>query len=524
MLEPDNFARRVLKRGPLLLLLLLLMPALSRADVKPAGLFCDGVVLQRDTRVPIWGTAEPGEAVSVSIGGQLVQTFAAEDGRWMARMYALPVGGPFELTIRGKNTVTIRNVAVGDVWLCSGQSNMAFRVAQAANAEDEIAAADFPMVRHFKVPNAVAESPVHDIRGEWKPALPENVGGFSAVAYYFGRELNRSLGVPIGLIHSSWGGTAAEAWTSLQALQADPVLRPILTRSQAKTSNYWVAMRDYEQKLATWKEAVARSGSDGQTTPRKPNEPENPVNRSQPGVLYNGMIAPLMPYAIKGVAWYQGEANADRPAEYRTLFPTLIRSWRAAWGRGDFPFLFVQLPNYMARRETPADSNWAELREAQQSALSLPATAMAVTIDVGEANDIHPKNKQDVGRRLAAAAMGTVYGRRNVYSGPIYDRMVTEKGAIRIYFRYSDGGLMTPGGAAPQGFAIAGEDGRFVWAAARIEGDSILVSSEEVPRPVAVRYAWANNPAANLYNGAGLPAAPFRTDTTTRRATLTASG
>lgn len=490
---------------------LAIIPAAS-ADVKLAGLFSDGMVLQRETRPPVWGTADPGEVVTVSIARQQVQTFASEEGKWLVRLAPLPTGGPYEMTVSGKNTIVVHNVAVGDVWLCAGQSNMVFRVAQGANADEEIASANYPLIRHFKVASVVAAQPSGETNGQWQEANPENVGGFSAVAYFFGRDVHRQLGVPIGLINSSWGGTAAQAWTSLPALQSEPQLKPLLERWDERMARYEEATRRYQDKLARWRDAAARSTTTGLPEPKKPGEPPDELNPARPAGLYNGMIAPLIPYAIKGVIWYQGESNAGNAAAYRVLFPLLIRSWRATWGEGDFPFLFVQLPNYMQRKAEPEESAWAEIREAQLMALALPQTAMAVTIDVGEADNIHPKDKQDVGARLAIAALGSVYKQRAGFSGPLYERMEIQDNAVRLYFKYADGGLAAMGGGPLRGFAIAGDDHKFVWANARIDGDTVIVSSDQVPHPVAVRYAWANNPEANLFNGDGLPASPFRTD------------
>jgi len=351
--------------------------------------------------------------------------------------------------------------------------------------------------------------PLEDTEGQWTLCSPQSVGDFSAVGYFFGREIHKALGVPVGLIHSSWGGTPAEAWTSLPYLEGDPDYQPIIERWKLNLANYPKAIKDYEAKLAEWQSAAEKAKAEGKPAPPAPWKPAGPEYPGRPAVLYNGMIAPLIPYAIQGVIWYQGEANAGRAYQYRRLFPTMIRNWRKAWGQGNFPFLFVQLANY-----EPGNLNeeWAELREAQLMALQLPSTGMAVAIDIGNPKDIHPRNKQEVGRRLALTALAKVYGKNIEYSGPMYRGMSIEGGAIRLRFDHVDGGLLAMGGGPLKGFTIAGEDRKFVPAEAVIEGETVVVRSPEVAHPVAVRYAWAINPTCNLYNKAGLPASPFRTD------------
>ncbi len=466
--------------------ILVMLSAAPRAEVKPHQLFCDNMVIQQGIPVPVWGTAEPGEDVAVSIAGQRKTAKAGSDGRWMVRLDPLKAGGPHEMTV---GPVTIRNVLVGEVWICSGQSNMEMSVRSSANAQAEIAAADYPKIRLFTVPRRPADSPQKEVAGSWKECGPETVPGFSAVAYFFGRELHKALNAPVGLIHTSWGGTAAELWTSRRVLEADGGLKSLFEAHQRRLKNY--------------EEAARKAQAEGKQAPRKPGP--------GPAQLYNGMIAPLIPYAIAGAIWYQGESNAGRAAQYRKLFPAMIRNWREDWGQGDFPFLFVQLANYMARKQEPSESRWAELREAQLDTLSVPKTGMAVIIDVGDAKDIHPKNKQDVGRRLALAARRVAYGEDIVYSGPLYDSMKVEGSKARISFKHVGGGLVARGEKLV-GFSIAGGDKAFVWAEARIEGDTVVVWSDRVEKPAAVRYAWADNPECNLYNKEGLPASPFRTD------------
>ena len=413
----------------------------------------------------------------------------------MATLQPLPVGGPYKMRVEGSGqTVTLDNILVGDVWICSGQSNMEMGIGNVNDAQSEIASANYPQIRLFTVKKKVAYEPQltvirsdSDLMGQWSVCSPETVrtggwNGFTAVGYFFGRQLNQDEKVPIGLIHTSWGGTIAEAWTSAEALQAMPDFRSALEQMAAK-----------------------------RTAP-PPDKPDN--NPNQVTVLYDAMIAPLIPYGIKGAIWYQGESNAGRAYQYRTLLPTMIKDWRTRWGEGDFPFFIVQLANFQKSDPNPKDDAWAELREAQSmTAKTLPKTGIAVTIDIGDAADIHPKNKQEVGRRLALCAEAIAYGKKVEYSGPAYKLMSPAKGgsALKLTFDHAAGGL-TAKGDKLTGFAIAGEDKKFVWADAQIEGNSVIVSSPEVPHPVAVRYAWHTNPVCNLYNKAGLPASPFRTD------------
>jgi sialate O-acetylesterase len=472
------------------------------------------MVLQRGVKVPIWGWAEPGEEITVSAGWLSMRWIvtADRDGKWRFEMSPPKAGGPHEMTIRGKNTVTIKNILVGEVWVCSGQSNMQMAVKQSANAEQETAAANYPNIRLFTVQRKVADQPQSDCVGSWQACTPETVADFSAVAYFFGRELHKELDVPIGLIHTSWGGTPAEAWTKREVLEAEADLAPIVQRYDDAVAKYPQAKQEYEQKLAEWKKAVEKAKADGEKPPRRPGEPFGPGHPHSPAGLYNAMIAPLIPYSIAGAIWYQGESNAGRAYQYRKLFPAMITNWRTDWAQDEFAFLYVQLANFMAQKEEPAESTWAELREAQLLTLALPNTGMAVIIDIGEANDIHPKNKQDVGKRLALWALAKTYGRNITYSGPIYKSMQTEGNKIILHFNHVGGGLVVGGGGPLKGFAVAGTDHKFVWADAQIDGNSVVVTSGKVAEPVAVRYAWADNPVCNLYNKEGLPASPFRTD------------
>lgn len=440
------------------------------ADVKPNPLFSDNAVIQQGVAVPVWGTADDGEQVTVTFQNRRVTT-TAKDGKWMVRLGPLKAGGPFTMTISGKNTIELKNILVGEVWVASGQSNMAWPVKSSLNAETHIANSKDPMIRLFTVPRKTALNPLSEAEGSWVECGPETVGDFSAVAYFFGRELRKALNVPIGLIDSSWGGTRVQAWTATQYLEYT------LEHRKATLSNV-----DYMN------------------------------NPNRAGVLYNGMIAPLIPYAIKGVIWYQGEANAGEAYAYRTLFPTMIRNWREDWGQGDFPFLFVQLAPWQPAPDRPTPGTWAELREAQLiTAKTVPNTGMAVITDYGDAQDIHPKAKEPVGARLALLAQNIAYGRKIVCQGPVYRAMKTRGNRIVLYFDSVGSGLEAKGGPL-KGFTIAGEDRNFVDAQAEIVGNTVVVYSPQVPKPVAVRFGWDNYPDVNLFNKEGLPASPFRTD------------
>ncbi len=404
----------------------------------------------------------------------------------------------------------IDDVLVGEVWVASGQSNMAFAIRNSNNAEHEIAAANFPKMRFFKVPNVTADKPQDDVKAEWVVMTPENAPGLSAVAYFFVKDLHERSGEPFGVVQTAWGGTPAEAWTTYDTLLGDEELQLYLKIWRQEEREYPRALARYEEALAEWEKKSKAAGKELDDKPRPPGRGA-PGHPHTPAGLYNAMIAPLTPYAIRGAIWYQGENNGGRGLglEYRRLFEAMIQDWRREWGSGDFPFLFVQLANYDRLGE---NADWPELRESQTAALGLANTGMAVTIDIGLSDNIHPRNKQDVGRRLALAARAVAYGERDlVYSGPLYRQMTTEDGKARLWFDFVGGGLEAHGGEL-KGFVIAGPDGRFMPAQARIDGKTVLVSNPEVSAPVAVRYDWENDPPATLFNKEGLPASPFRTD------------
>ena len=629
-------------------------PTAASANPFLHPLFSDHAVLQRDVPLPVWGWTEPGERVKVDFLGQSVETTADDSGKWLVKLGPYPAGGPHTLTVSGSKTVEVTDVKMGDVWICSGQSNMEWPVTKSDRSEAEIVAADHPNIRLFTVPRMASVEPLSTVEAHWEICSPATIANFSAVGYFFGRDVEGEIQVPIGLIHSSWGGTVAEAWMSAGAVARVGDFDRALANVQESREASGAKPARFDQLLATWwKENDPGSGQtpwsaenfdsadwksmdlpglwenrgltdfDGivwfrrevtlpETWDGKPMElglgtlddydttyfngkaighqedwnklrnykipaglakagrnviavrifdrqgdggfggtagdlrltlvddpnvaaislagpwlyqigakitdisPPPDRDDSNPNrvtVLYNGMIAPLEPFAIKGALWYQGESNAGRPAQYRRILPELIRDWRSKFGSGDFPFLIVQLANYMKRLDQPAASKWAELREAQYlTTKAVPNAQVALAIDIGEANDIHPTNKQEVGRRLALDALAMVYGKDVVNSGPTYRGMEVHANSIRLSFDHAKGGLMVRGGTKLEGFAIASQDGKFEWADAVIDGDGVVVSSTLVDLPVAVRYAWANNPACNLTNQAGLPAVPFRTD------------
>ena len=622
-------------------------------------LFTDNMVLQQKQNIPVWGTAEPGGVVSVTLNGQQEKALVGSNGKWSVNLKPVPAGGPYELIISGEKTIRIKNVMVGEVWVCSGQSNMEMPLAdwgKIINYEEEISNADYPGIRLLMVDKVIANVPQENFKSEgWKECSPETVPLFSAVAYFFGRNLHHELNIPVGLIETAWGGTPVEAWTSgktlktfsefaerVKAVESDTSteeekaiakekakaewpdkIEQILTDKGTLEHGFqqpgyklddWQTMKlptvwedagllvdgvvwfsrevnipetwkgedltlslgkinDYDitwfngkrvgrgidvlesrvykvpasivkqgknrivvevldignaggiygpaeqMKLESVKGSVSLTGDwNYKIDPvsidvkKLPEKPDDNSGVHQPTVLYNAMINPLLPYGIRGAIWYQGESNAGRAYQYRTLFKAMIKDWRTAWGQGNFPFLFVQLANFMEPNPQPKEDAWAELREAQSMALELPNTGMAVAIDIGDEKDIHPKNKQEVGRRLALNALATIYEKEIPYSGPIYKSMNVQGNKVRLQFTHVGGGLKIKGEGPLKGFAIAAEDRKFVWAESKIEGDEIVVWNPKITKPVAVRYAWASNPVCNLINGAGLPASPFRTD------------
>jgi sialate O-acetylesterase len=472
-----------------------------RADVRLPGLFSDNMVLQQGMKVAVWGWADDGEQVTVAFRGQKITT-TAKDGKWMVELKKLKAGGPDVLTVTGKNSIELKNVLVGEVWVCSGQSNMEFALKNSFESAADIAAATNEMIRLFHVPKLKANEPTNDINASWKICSPKAVEGFTAVGYYFGRDLQKARNVPVGLVESDWGGSPAEVWMKQEVLESNPRYKKDIL------DTYPAAQKHYEDSLASFKNEQAEAKKTGAAFNKKaPNAPWKPTE------LYDGMIAPLLHYAIKGALWYQGESNAGRAEQYRTLFPDMIKNWRADWNEGDFTFLLVQLAPFKPVKDQPSDSDWAELREAQlYSTQVLPKVGMAVITDAGNPDNIHPTHKEPVGARLALAARGIAYGEKIVYSGPLYKSIRLDNGKASVTFESVGSGLEARDGAL-KGFAICGEDRKFVWATAEIEGkNKVVVSAPEVAHPVAVRYGWADCPVVNLWNKEGLPATPFRTD------------
>ena len=490
---------------------LVLASGVAQADVKLASVFSDDMVLPRDREVPIWGTADAGEAVSIESRGATAKAVAGADGRWMTKLPSRAASAtPFEVSVRGKNTIVLKNVLQGDVWLSSGQSNMEWRVNAAKNAKEEIAAANYPNIRLFYVGHNIARTPQREVKSRWQVCTPETAAGFSAVAYYFGREVHQKSGVPIGLITASWGGTMAEPWTSAGVFENDADFKKITDGWAKNDETYATNKAAYDTALATWQAAADTAKAAGTAEPEgKPTPPRAPSDVQRPTVLFNGMIAPLTPFAIRGVIWYQGESNAWSGTHYGRLFPALITDWRTHFEQPNLPFYWVQLAGFQAPTDDPNNTGqWPALREAQDATLSLPNTGQALAIDIGEA-DIHPRNKQDVGRRLALVALRDVYKQDIVASGPRLEKVTPEGNTIRVSFTHS-AGLKTRDGAAPTGFAISADGKKWVWAEAKIDGTSVVLSSPTVEKPIAARYAWQMMPVTNLINAADLPAAPFQ--------------
>jgi sialate O-acetylesterase len=446
------------------------------AEVRLPKIFGDHMVIQRDQPTVVWGWAEAGEKVSVDFAGSKAEVTADAAGKWQLKVTPPSTVGPHELTVTGKNTVKLSDVLMGEVWLCSGQSNMEWPVQASDNPMEEIANAKHPRIRHIKVQHTPAEKPLDDLATDgWKVCSPETVAQFTAVGYFFARNLEQSLDVPIGLIGSNWGGTRIEPWTPPVGFTQVPELK------------------DIADKLDTFPSKAA----DGK------------INHQTPLALYNGMIHPMVPFAIRGAIWYQGESNNGEGMLYRDKMKALIGGWRAVWQREDLPFYFVQLAPYKYNKPL----NLPEIWEAQAAALEIPHTGMAVTVDIGNVKDIHPRNKQEVGKRLALWALAKTYGKQVVYSGPLYESHQIDGDKVRIKFKHAGGGLVARDGKPLSHFEIAGDDGKFVAATATIDDGAVVVKSDQVPKPTAVRYGWHEEAEPNLSNQEGLPASPFRTKT-----------
>jgi hypothetical protein len=487
------------------------------AEVRLPQIFSDHMVLQQDASVPIWGWADPGEKVTVSIAGQTETTTADAAGQWRVKLKKLSGAEPLTLIVSGKNKIVIQDVLIGEVWLASGQSNMQLSVNGANDAGRERAEAKFPQIRMFTVGRHPATTPQTDCEGKWVVCSPETVGNFSAVGYFFAREIHQKVQLPVGVIHSSWGGTPIETWTSMPRMEGKPEFKPVFdfwTEKMRVPFDPVQAEAQYAQALVKWTNNAEKLRAEGKTVPPRPQKQVEPrLDKNYPANLFNGMIAPIVGYGIRGAIWYQGENNAA--ATYASLYaeqlPLLIKDWRERWGQGDFPFGWVQLPNFQPETNSIAAQNWPLIRECMLRSLSVKNTGMAITIDVGDPKNIHPKNKQAVGHRLALWARAKVYRREIPYSGPLPAGHTTKGDTIILSFIHTDKGLVSKDGEL-KGFMIAGANRQWFPAKARIEGDQVVVGSDDVKSPVAVRYAWAANPECNLFNGEGLPATPFRTD------------
>ena len=479
----------------------------ARAEVTLPSFLADHMVIQRNRPVHLWGLADPGEAVTVEFRGHHASTKADTLGQWSLHLPPGEAGGPFTLTIRGKNTIVWNDVLVGDVWIASGQSNMEFQIAKTAwdnsgvqNWQQVLASADAPNLRIISMAKKFSEYPMTDATSSgWSACTPTSVADFSAVGYFFARNIMAHEHIPVGIIEADWGGTPAEAWTSLDALSANTALMPVFSaRAKMMDKETTVLL---QQKIAT--QAAALATAQGKTPAPIPWHPE--PDSWAPAELYNAMIAPLVPMPIRGVIWYQGESNTDatRAPVYEHLFATMIQDWRARWKQGDFPFLYAQIAGFNSQDE------WAEVRDAQRRDLSLPNTGMAVTIDItGDPNKIHPKDKLDVGNRLALWALDLSYGEHVEDSGPLFRHATLERGHLRVQFDHVGGGLVVHGSQL-KGFEVAGDDGKFVPALAAIDGNSVVTANASVAKPKYVRYGWASNPDCNLFNQDGLPASPF---------------
>ncbi|MDB5336952.1 MAG: hypothetical protein JWN70_2571 [Planctomycetaceae bacterium] len=497
------------------LVLVAMSGSIARADVKTPAIFGSHMVLQQGQKNRVWGWAGAGEEVTVSIDKQKLTAKPGENGRWQVELEPLAVGGPYTLTIQGKNTLTFDDVLVGEVWICSGQSNMQWSVNRANDPDLERLTAKFPKIRLITVPNVGTQEVQTDFKGAWTACTPETVDSFSAVGYFFGRQLHQTLDVPVGLINNAWGGSACEAWINRDLMAKEGKYDELLARWKAEEENLPKALEEYKDKFAKWEIAAKEAKEKNQPVPPAPQNPEGRMRgNARPANIYNGALKPTVGYGIRGAIWYQGESNASRAYQYRDMFPLMIKSWRDEWQQGEFPFYWVQLADFLGEQAEPGPSAWAELREAQTLTMSkLKNTGEAVIIDIGEGKDIHPKNKQGVGMRLARWALSDVYKLPIAHQSPLYKSMEKQGNKIIVTLDHVGAGLVPFDVQQLKGFAIAGEDKKFVWAQAKLVGtDKVEVWSDAVTDPAAVRYAWADNPVCNLYSKEGLPVTPFRTD------------
>ena len=483
--------------------------------IRLPSIFSDNMVIQEGAPVNIWGWASPGESIKIEFSGQVIELRTDNEGRWKAVLEPVTSKKPLRMVLTGRNRISIRNILVGEVWLCSGQSNMEWSLARSLNAKKAIANADHPSIRLFHVGRNAVSKPQDNCQGRWVSCTPQSAKGFSAVAYHFGLAIHEAIGKPVGLIQSTWGGTPVEGWTSRDALSELDTTKAMLERWDAQAVNYAKDRREYSLKLNVWEAARQKALREGEPAPRKPRAPYDPSSRpNNPGSLFNGMISPLIPFSIRGATWYQGESNVYRAYQYRSLFPAMINDWRERWGLGEFPFYFVQIAPYRYSRN-PSEMG-AELREAQLLTMQgVNNTGMAVTLDIGNPRDIHPRNKQEVGRRLALWALRDTYGRPSIQpSGPIYSSFNVEAGAVVIEFKHAENGLKSINGQPLSHFEIAGDD-RVFHPAEKVDildKKKIRIFSRRVKKPIAARYAWSDDAVPNLGNNEGLPASSFRTD------------
>ncbi len=481
------------------------------------------MVLQRDMPIVIWGWADPGEEVTVTLADHTAKAAASSDGKWRVSLPAMRAGGPYTITIQGTNSFTLNDILIGELWICSGQSNMEMGLGVVKEGEKERAAADYPKIRLFELPQTPAGEPRDDVNAHWRVCHPDNVaagnwGGFSAVGYFFGRELHRELNVPIGLIDSAWGGTLIEPWTPPCGFESVPKVAHYAKEIAQKDAEYKANLPAKLAEIERWIAATREALDQKKRLPISPWWPRHPLeSNSQPSGIYNGMIHPLIPLRIRGAIWYQGESNVhsrDRMIYYEKM-KALIAGWRQVWNEGDFPFYYVQISPFQYHWHNPALKPYEMplLWEAQTASLAIPNTGMAVTTDIGDLRDIHPANKQEVGRRLALWALAKTYGRDGlVYSGPLYKSMKIEGNKIRISFDYTGSGLASRDGKLLDWFEIAGSDDQFVKAQAKIDGDTVVVWSDDIKEPKDVRFGWHQEAEPNLMNAEGFPAGPFRTD------------
>jgi sialate O-acetylesterase len=487
-----------------------------RANVSLPDVISDGMVLQQNEKVPIWGKGDPGESVTIRFAGQSKSTVASADGEWLIRLDPMKANETAAtMTVSGRNTIELRNILIGEVWLVAGQSNMQRLLSETANGDAAIAAADHPQIRLFNVSRQVAFKHARPPLARWLACSPQNVKEFSAAGYYFGVELEKELHAPIGLINASYGGSQAEAWTPVEYLMSSPDLKPTVERTRIWDEERSRVRVEYDEAIKKWRADADKATAAGARPSPSPAVPDALREYRIAASIYDGMIAPLIPFYIRGAIWYQGESNEARAEQYGILLPTMIKAWREQWGEGDFPFGVVQLPNYRDPKPEPADEAWSHIREAQRrTVVATEHTGLIVTIDIGEAHDIHPKNKLDVGMRMTRWALADVYGRKITKSGPMLRDATPNHGKVILRFDEVGHGLRIRDGKELSEFAIAGDDRKWVWAHARIAGrDTVEVWSESVKKPLAVRYAFNNNPQhPNLTNDTGLPASPFRTD------------